>query len=252
MEKKEDLISIIIPVYQAERFIEETIKTIKEQKYKNWEAIFVDDNSKDNSVKILEKEVSEKIKLIRLEKNSGPAIARNRGLEESKGRYICFLDADDLWNNEKLGKQLEFMKHKNCAFSYTSFYYINQEGKKCSRKVEIPEKLDYENALKDTRILTIGAMFDLEYIDKELLKMPNIELEDMATWWNILKNGYVAYGLNEPLAYYRKVKGSRGYNKIKSAKNRWKLYRKNEKINIAKSIYYYIFYLSNSIKKRKK
>lgn len=248
----EELVSIIIPVYQAEKFIQETIQTIKNQSYQNWEAIFIDDASKDKSVEILEKEVSKKIKLIKLNKNSGPAIARNAGLEQSKGRYICFLDSDDLWDKDKIKKQVEFMQKINCAFSYTSYYYITQEGEKCSKKVEIPEQLNYEQALKDTRILTIGAMFDLNYINKELIKMPDIELEDMATWWNILKNGYVAYGLNEPLAYYRKVNGSRGYNKIKSAKNRWKLYRKNEKITFVKSMYYYMFYLSNSIKKRKK
>ena len=165
---------------------------------------------------------------------------------------MCFLDADDLWKKDKLEKQINFMKKKNCAFSYTSYYYIDDEGEKCSKKVEIPDTLNYKEALKNTRILTITAMFDMEKIKKDLLKMPDIELEDMATWWQILKKGYIAYGLNEPLAYYRKVKGSRGYNKVKSAKNRWKLYRKIEGLNIIKAAYYYVFYIINSIVKRKK
>jgi teichuronic acid biosynthesis glycosyltransferase TuaG len=248
---KEDLISIIIPVYNAEKYIKQTIKTIKAQTYKNWEAIFVDDCSKDKSAGIIKKEESDKIKLIKLKKNSGPAIARNIGIEVSKGKYICFLDADDLWESNKLEKQINFMKTENSAFSYTSYYYINTDGEKCSKKVEIPDTLSYKEALKDTRILTITAMFDINKVTKDLLKMPDIALEDMATWWKILKSGYIAEGLNEPLAYYRKVKGSRGYNKVKSAKNRWELYRRNEGLRIIKSAYYYIFYIINSIKKRK-
>ncbi len=248
----EDLVSIIIPVYNAEKYIKQTIETIKGQVYGNWEAVFVDDCSTDKSAEIIKKDVSNKIKLIKLNKNSGPAIARNIGIEVSEGKYVCFLDADDLWKKDKLEKQINFMKKKNCAFSYTSYYYIDDEGEKCSKKVEIPDTLNYKEALKNTRILTITAMFDMEKIKKDLLKMPDIELEDMATWWQILKKGYIAYGLNEPLAYYRKVKGSRGYNKVKSAKNRWKLYRKIEGLNIIKAAYYYVFYIINSIVKRKK
>ena len=248
----EDLVSIIIPVYNAEKYIKQTIETIKGQVYGNWEAVFVDDCSTDKSAEIIKKDVSNKIKIIKLNKNSGPAIARNIGIEVSEGKYVCFLDADDLWKKDKLEKQINFMKKKNCAFSYTSYYYIDDEGEKCSKKVEIPDTLNYKEALKNTRILTITAMFDMEKIEKDLLKIPDIELEDMATWWQILKKGYIAYGLNEPLAYYRKVKGSRGYNKVKSAKNRWKLYRKIEGLNIIKAAYYYVFYIINSIVKRKK
>lgn len=250
--KQEKLVSIIIPVYQAEKYIKQTIETIKRQTYSNWEAIFIDDSSSDNSFKILKNEISQKIRVVRLEQNKGPAFARNIGLKLSKGRYICFLDADDLWEVNKIEKQVDFMEKTDCAFSYTAYYYITSEGIKCSKKVEVPQKLSYKQALKDTRILTIGVMFDTYKINKELIKMPDVELEDMATWWNILKNGYTAYGINEALAYYRKVKNSRGYNKIKSAKNRWKLYRKHEKISLIKTIYYYIFYMKNSIKKRKK
>ena len=249
---QEELVSIIIPVYQAQEYIQETIETIKKQTYKNWEAIFIDDCSTDKSSEIIEKEISNKIRLIKLKQNKGPACARNKGLDLCNGRYICFLDADDLWAKDKIEKQVKFMKEKNCAFSYTSYYYITSKGEKCSKKVEIPQKLNYKQALKDTRILTIGAMFDTNKISKDLIKMPDIELEDMATWWNVLKHGYTAYGLNEALAYYRKVKKSRGYNKIKSAINRWKLYRKYEKLSIIKTMYCHLFYIKNAIQKRKK
>jgi len=165
----EDLVSIIIPVYNAEKYIKQTIETIKGQVYGNWEAVFVDDCSTDKSAEIIKKDVSNKIKLIKLNKNSGPAIARNIGIEVSEGKYVCFLDADDLWKKDKLEKQINFMKKKNCAFSYTSYYYIDDEGEKCSKKVEIPDTLNYKEALKNTRILTITAMFDMEKIKKDLL-----------------------------------------------------------------------------------
>ena len=116
-----NLLSIIIPVYNAEKFIEETIITIKKQSYKNWEAIFVDDCSTDNSKNIIIKHLSTNIKLICLEKNSGTAIARNEGIKVSKGRFLCFLDADDLWDSNKIEKQLKFMKDNNYAFTYTSY-----------------------------------------------------------------------------------------------------------------------------------
>lgn len=247
----EEKVSIIIPVYQAEKFIKETIETIKKQTYNNWEAIFVDDASTDNSTAIIEKELSDKIKLIKLSKNKGPAVARNIGIDKAKERYICFLDADDLWEDTKIEKQIKFMKEKKCAFSYTSYYYVTEQGKICSNKIEVQEELNYKVALKDTRILTITAMFDTQKIEKELIKMPDMQLEDMATWWKILNKGYIAYGLNEALAYYRKVKGSRGSNKLKSAKNRWKLYRKCENLSLIKSIYYFAFYVKNAIDKRK-
>lgn len=250
--KMQKLVSIVVPVYNAEKHIKETINTIKKQTYKNYEVIFIDDASTDKSVSIIESKMSEKMKLIKLDKNKESAVARNFGIENSKGRYICFLDADDLWENEKIEKQVKFMEQKQCAFSYTSFCYITEKRKICSRKVQIPEKLDYKQALKNTRILPSSAMFDIKLISKNEIKMVETELEDIATWWNILKNGYIAYGLNEVLVYYRKVKGSRSANKFKMAIKRWRLYRKNEQLSILQTIYYFIFYIKNAINKRKR
>lgn len=248
MEK--ELISIIIPVYNAEEYIQETIDTIKQQTYNNWEAIFIDDNSTDKSKEIIKKNLQSNIKLIELKQNGGPAVARNKGIDIAKGKYIAYLDADDLWTKEKLEKQHKFMKDNDYAFTYSSYKRLNANGK-LSKSVQVQKQLDYKEALKRIRVLTITSMFDVEKIDKELLKMPNIELsEDIITWWRILKKGYIAYGLNEPLAYYRKNRNSRSANKLNSAKGRWYVYRKIEKLSIAKSSYYFMFYIINGVLRR--
>ncbi len=248
MEK--DLISIIIPVYNAEKFITETIQTIQEQTYTNWEAIFVDDKSTDNSKKIIKQNLQKNMKLIELSENYGPAIARNKGLEVSKGRYITYLDADDLLAKNKLEVQHKFMRENNYAFSYTSYKQIKKNGK-IGKQVKVQEKLDYKEALKRIRILTNTTMFDVEKIGKELLMMPNLEkTEDVATWWKVLKKGNIAYGLNEPLAFYRRSHNTRSSNKFKSMIKRWKLYREVEQFSFIKSLYYFLNYIINAILRR--
>lgn len=247
---KEELVSIIIPVYNAERYIKETIETIKNQTYKNWEAIFVDDCSTDNSKEIICKHLSTNIKLIQLKKHSGTAIARNEGIKIAKGKYLSFLDADDLWNNKKIEKQLNFMKKNEYGFTYTAYKYINKDNTKKSRTIRVQEKLKYEEALKNTRILTISVIINLEKIKREDCFMINVMNEDIATWWNILKKGNIAYGLNEPLVYYRRYKNSKTSSKLKNATYRWELYRKIEKLSLLKSIYYFMHYAFYGIVKR--
>ena len=243
------MVSIIIPIYNAKKWIKDTIENILNQTYGNFELILVDDCSKDGTRKILKQyENKNNIKIIYLAKNRGPGIARNIGLKSAIGRYICFQDADDLWDKDKLKKQLAFMKKKECAFSYTGFKYIKKNNK--LKTVHIQEELDYKKALKDIRILTNSVMFDLEKIDIRLLQMKNINAEDIETWYKILKEGYTAYGIDEPLTFYRLRKDSRSGNKLKSAKDRWNIYRKEEDLNILKSSYYFVNYVLNSIRKR--
>ena len=245
-----DLVSIIISLYNKEKYIEETIKNIEEQSYSNWELIIVDDCSSDNSFQIAQKYVSQNVTVIRNDERKGVSNTRNRGLELAKGRYICFQDADDLWENTKLEKQLKFMKEKDCAFSYTAFEYMSKDGKKKGRTVKVQERLTYKEALKNIRILTISAMIDTSKIDKSLLIMPDIPSEDIATWWGILEKGYIAYGINECLVYYRQVPHSLTSNKFVSSRNRWNLYRKYKKISFFKSLYYFLHYVFFAIVKR--
>lgn len=245
-----ELVSIIIPVYNAEKYLKETIENIKAQSYKNWELIMVNDCSTDDSKKIAKPYLNKNIKWFDLKKNSGPAIARNHGIDESKGRYLVFQDADDLWHKDKLTKQVAFMKEKDCAFSYTGYEFADKNGRPNGKKVYIPEKMTYKQALKNTTISTITVMFDMDKLKKEDVYMPNVEAEDTATWWKVLKKIDYAYGLNEILSYYRRSEGTRSSNKIKAVIKAWNLYRKQEKFGIIRTSFLFVCYVKNAVKRR--
>ena len=252
MNKKKELISIIVPVYNAEHFLADTIKTVQDQTYQNWEMILVDDYSKDNSIKVIQKAMKKdkRIKLFCQKQNGGAALARNRGIMEASGDYICFLDADDLWHKDKLQKQLNFMKENKCAFSFTGYQFVNVYGIKNGKKVWVPKKISYKDALKNTTISTITTMFNMYIIDKKDIMMPTVKSEDTATWWQVLKKVNYAYSINEILSYYRRSKNTSSSNKIKAVKQTWNLYRNVEKFNIIKSLYYFGWYIFNAIKRR--
>lgn len=250
---KEDFVSIIVPVYNAESFLDDTIKTVEEQTYTNWELILVDDCSQDNSIEIIENKIkrNSKIKFIKLEQNSGTAIARNTGIDAAKGQYIAFLDADDLWNKEKLEKQVKFMKENNCVFSFTGYEYMNKNGIRNRKIVKVPEKINYKQALKNTIILTSTVMLNVEKLGKVLISMPNVKRgQDTATWWKILKKIDNAYGIDEVLSYYRRTSNSLSANKLTALKRTWNLYRNVEHLNIFFSLYNFFWYGFNAVKRR--
>ena len=251
---KEELVSIIIPVYNASRFITETINTVLNQTYTNWELILVDDISTDNSVEIINKIINENkdknIRLIQLKEKGLAAGARNTGVDNANGRYLCYLDADDLWNKDKLLKQIKFMQDNNCSFSFTGYEFANSEGIPNGKKVFIPNKMSYKDALKNTTISTITVMFDMTKLSKEQIYMPKIKSEDTACWWKILKEIDYAYGLNEILAYYRRSEDTLSSNKFEAAKRIWNLYRKVENLNFIYSGYNFCFYAFNAVKRR--
>lgn len=250
---KDNLVSIVVPVYNVEKFIKETIRTIKQQTYSNWELLLVNDCSSDKSVEIIKEYVKEdsRIKLINLEKNSGAAVARNTGIENANGKYIAFLDSDDLWKKQKLEKQIAFMEKNNYSFTYTAYDFADEEGNKINKTVNIPEKLTYKQALKNTTIFTSTVIFNVQNLGKELISMPNVRRgQDTATWWKVLKTGVIAYGLNESLSLYRRSNNTLSSNKIKALKRTWNLYRNVEKFSIVKSFYYFCFYILNAIKRR--
>lgn len=250
---KEDLISIIVPVYNAEKFLIDTIKTVEEQTYKNWELIFVNDYSKDNSIQIIEEKIKEnhRIKLINLKQNSGAAIARNTGIGIAKGKYIAFLDADDLWEKEKLEKQISFMEKENCSFCFTGYEFADENGKGNGTTVKVPKTINYKQALKNTTIWTSTVMFNIEILGKELIQMPNVKRgQDTATWWKVLKQIDNAYGIDEILSYYRRTNESLSANKLKALKRTWNLYRNVEHLNIFYSFYNFCWYILNAVRRR--
>ncbi|MED9904861.1 MAG: glycosyltransferase family 2 protein [Lachnospiraceae bacterium] len=248
-----DKVSIIIPVYNAEKYIRETVASVKAQTYENWELLLVEDGSFDASRQLLtemtEKENDERVRLI-CQENSGVAKARNKGLSEATGRFISYLDADDLWSADKLEKQLAFMEEKQAAFSFTGYEFANEEGKGTGKIVKVPETLSYRQALKNTTIFTSTVMFDTEKIEKDKLKMPVIKSEDTALWFSVLRTGHTAYGLNENLVRYRRGGESLSSNKLEALKRIWNLYRKAEHLSVPYSMYNFCFWALRAVKRR--
>lgn len=233
------MISIVTPVYNAASFIRQTMEMVKAQTYTDWELILVDDGSKDNSLEVIEaylKEMpDERIRLIKKGKNEGAALTRNRGIQEAKGRYIAFLDADDVWLRHKLQRQMEFMKEKDAGFVFSAYEFGDEEAIGTGRIVHVPESLTYKKALSRTVIFTTTVLLDTQKISKDLIYMPNVPSEDSATWWQILRNGHVARGLDEVLAIYRRPAKSLSSNKLKAIQRIWYLYRKVEKLSLPAS-----------------
>lgn len=247
------LVSIIIPVYNASRFLEETINSIQEQTYSNWEAIFIDDCSSDNSYNLIKKYQKEdkRIKLIKNKTNSGAAVSRNNGIDHAEGDYLCFLDADDKWHPEKLAKQINFMQKLNCEFSFTGYQFANEKCTPNGKIVLVPNKINYKQALKNTTIWTSTVMFDMGKLTKDDIYMPNIKRgQDTATWWKVLKKIEYAYGLNEVLSYYRRTNNSLSANKLTALKRTWNLYRNVEHLNILSSFYNFCWYCFNAVRRR--
>ena len=246
-----DKISIIIPIHNASSYLAETIQSVKAQTYKNWELILVDDHSTDNSVKIAKQFTRlKKIQLIILDNaTTGAAKARNAGIKAASGRYICFLDSDDLWKPTKLAKQVTFMREKNCAFSFTGYEFADKNGRSTHKIVRVPEKISYSEALKNTTISTITVMFDTTKLNKRAIYMPNVKSEDTATWWKILKI-VDAYGLNESLSLYRRHGKTLSSNKLEAVRRIWNLYRNVECLNLRDSLYNFFGWGVNAVKRR--
>jgi len=212
-----NLVTIATPSYNSSKFISETINSVLAQTYKNWEMIVVDDCSTDNSRDIAASfvDIDSRIRLIKSEEKGGPAAARNIGISEAKGRYVAFLDSDDLWLPEKLSLQVKFMQANKCTISYTAYKKIDEEGNVISNIIHVPERATYSTLLSTNCIACLTAMYDSEVLGKVYL--PEVGHEDYALWLRILKMGHEAYGLNECLALYRVRSNSVSGNKLKAA-----------------------------------
>ncbi|MCT4614491.1 MAG: glycosyltransferase [Marinifilaceae bacterium] len=246
-----NLISIITPSYNSAQFINQTIDSVITQSYTNWEMIIVDDSSSDKSREIISlyQKKDARIKSIFLKENVGAAEARNKALEIAKGNYIAFLDSDDLWKSNKLMKQIEFMAKNQYAFTYTAYDIINEAGQFRNKIISVPKMINYNQYLKNTIIGCLTVVIDKNQVGD--FRMPNIRSShDMALWLLIMKRGFIAHGLNENLASYRIVSTSNTSNKLKAAKEVWKVYREVEQLSVLKSLYSFIFYGYNAILKR--
>ena len=266
-----ETISIIVPVYCAEPYIAETIAMVRKQTYPNWELLLIEDRSPDESAAVIRKTLLEngfsntqnislagrqnirsaeeyediagrRIVLVCKEKNEGAAAARNTGLSMSKGRYIAFLDADDVWYAEKLEKELRFMRDKQAGFVFSAYEFGDEQAHPTGKVVHVPEELTYRQALSRTVIFTTTVLFDRNIIPAELMRMPDVASEDTATWWQILRAGYRAYGLDEVLAIYRRPAKSLSSNKFVAIRRIWNLYRRQENLSVIAGARYFILW----------
>ena len=243
------LVSVVIPNYNCEKFISQTIDSVIAQTYCNWEMIIIDDCSTDNSINIIKKYVNseKRIKLIKLDKNGGVSKARNIGLQSANGDYIAFLDSDDYWDENKLQEQISFMQNRGIALSYTSYIKMNENSEQIG-EVQVPESVDYKKMLKSNFIACSSSIVKKEAINN--FTFPPLKLrQDHAFWLSILKRGYIAYGINKPLLFYRVRPNSASSNKLIAAKYQWKLYREIEKLPLYKAAWYFSNYAVYGLKK---
>lgn len=249
MEKEK--VSIIVPMYNAEKFIGKTIESVLSQTYENWEMLIMNDVSTDNSLAVVSEFVKKdkRIKIVNTEKNVGVVKGRNFLIELASGKYIAFLDSDDYWHSEKLEKQIKFMKGKNASISCTEYTRVRENGEKINEVIIKPE-ISYTDMLKNNYLGCLTVMYDVEKIGKRYFKELD-KNEDYVLWLEIVKDVKTIYGLKENLAYYRVLDNSRSSNKVKTAKVRWEIYRKIEKLPLLKSIYYFMHYAVRAVLKSK-
>jgi len=254
MDKRNGMVSIVIPVYNVEKFIIETVESVRSQTYTDWELILVLDGCTDHTPEILKKycdNVSDKrIRIVEQPRNMGAAAARNKGVQEAGGRYIAYLDSDDLWVKDKLYRQLSFMEEKEAAFSFTGYEFADEKAKGLGKIVRVPAQMKYRDALKNTTIFTSTVMFDTKKLPKEMIFMPQIKSEDTALWWKILRQGYTAYGLDENLVLYRRSGQTLSSNKVEAIRRIWNLYRRAEGLSVCRSAYYFCFWAVRAVLRR--
>lgn len=244
------VVSVITPCYNAADFVNGCMDSVQAQPFGDWEHIIVDDCSVDASAELVKEQAAadKRIRLIRHEHNQGAAAARNTAVEAARGRYIAFLDADDLWLPAKLEKQVGLMRENDWAFSCSDYSIIDTEGNIVKESVGIPATIDYSGLLKNTVIGCLTVVIDRERIVD--LTMPDLRSgQDYALWYRILRSGVVAHGVDEVLAQYRLVPGSVSRNKLRAARRMWRLYREYERINPLLASWYFLHYAVNAVRK---
>ena len=244
---QDDLVSIITPAYKAASVIGDTIASVRAQSYANWEMLIAEDCGPDDTRALVREwqERDSRIRLIALERNGGPAAARNAALREARGRWLAFLDSDDLWLPEKLERQLAFHRDRPGArISFTGYRRISADGASTGRYIGVPPRIDYRGLLGHTAILTSSAMVDrAETGDFEMKKT---YYDDFACWLALLRPGGCAVGLDEDLVRYRVMEGSVSRDKGNSAKQVWLAYRNVEGLGLAASAWHFARYAAHA------
>ena len=243
-------VSVITPAYNAAARIGDSIRSVQAQSLEDWEMLIADDCSQDETAELVEDEArtDPRITLIRCAVNGGSGAARNAALSRAKGRFIAFLDSDDLWLPEKLARQTAFMQDSGCAISYTAFRRLTADGSRTGRLIEVPNRLTYRALLKNTAIATLTAMVDSRQTGP--LRMSTARRDDYILWLSLLRRGFNAHGLQEDLARYRVVAGSLSSRPMRSAAWTWSVYRETECLGLVRASWCMAHYGARALVKR--
>ncbi|WGD35757.1 glycosyltransferase family 2 protein [Olleya sp. YS] len=239
------LVSIITPMFNSEAFIEDTINSVLNQTYTDWELILIDDCSTDNTVTIAEEFISKhpNIKLQKNQTNAGAAVSRNKGIYEANGDFIAFLDADDLWKPNKLEVQVSFMQANNCDVSFSSYEQIDEVGQPLNKLVKALPSLSFNKYLKTNYIGNLTGMYNAKNLGK--ITSPNLrKRQDWLLWLAAIKtSGKPALGIQESLAFYRVRTNSISSNKLEMLKYNYLVYKKGLGFSTLKSFYRMILFI---------
>lgn len=244
------LISVIMPAYNAEKTLAQAVQSVISQTYCNWELLIIDDCSKDNTYALMQKlqRNSPKIKILKNDQNFGVSESRNKGVQVASGSWIAFLDSDDIWAPNKLEKQVkQLARNEEAAVLFTGSAFINADGEMLEYKLSVPETITYCQLLKQNLISCSSVMVKTDVIRQFPMKHDDMH-EDYAVWLQILKQGYIACGINEPLLIYRLSTNSKSSNKKKAALMTYKVYRYLG-LNHIQAIYYFVWYACKNLKK---
>ena len=244
-------VSVIMPCYNMEKFIAHSIESVRNQSLTDWELLIVDDASTDKTADKVRPycEQDERVKLTVKSRHSGIANSRNQALASAKGRYLAFLDADDIWHPDKLERQLAFMQENKVAFSYSAYELIDEEGQPLQKTIATAGNLNHDAYLRNTIIGCSTVIVDKEKVGE--VTVPDFRTsEDTATWLNILRKGFLAYAIDEVLVSYRIRRKSASSNKLKASHDLWKVYRQQEKLPIFNALTCFSSYVYHAIKKR--
>jgi len=241
--QRDPLVSVIMPAYNCADFIGITLDSVIAQTYQNWEALVVDDCSTDHTEEVVRSYVERypRIRYFKLEENSGPAVARNKAVKKAEGKYLAFLDSDDVWFPEKLAKQIRFMKAKGCTFTCTSYNKINDDGNELGRIIGARSVSNYEDILRRNPGNST-VVYDAEALGKILI--PDIrKRNDYVMWLQVIKKAKYLYGIQETLGSHRIRTGSLSRNKASLVYYHWKVYRQFEGLPILKSAYLVLYWV---------
>ncbi len=243
-------VSIIMPAYNAERFIKEAISSVIAQTYPFWELWVIDDCSSDSTCTIVEELVKQdnRINLVKNERNMGAAKTRNRGLDLCHEAYVAFIDSDDVWREDKLSSQIKVMESEGAALAYTSYAIVDENGQPCKNAYVVPERITFDELLKENYIGCSTVMLSIDIV-KQYRFATDFYHEDYCLWLDICNDGHKIVGCSEVLVNWRLIKNSRSFNKFKSAKNRWRIYRDHMGYSFVKSARLISSYLLNGVKK---